>query len=176
MVPYVWTNASQGVLHGIQGFQDVTLAAKWNFLDRPWTSHGALQAFFVVSGGIADDRLQPGAAAALHRHGKHARLVARDGELPINPGWFVNGTTAYTWRSDVGLDRPYFFTDGEFVMSDEVDMPNVLDTTARAGYMKRGLMTPSRSRSNERWAAATSGDRTCRSCRTGWISSGSARW
>ena len=26
-------------------------------------------------------------------------------------------------------------------MSDEVDMPNVLDYTASAGYMKRGLMT-----------------------------------
>src|SRR5262245_24768977 len=30
MVPYVWTRASQGVLHGIQGFQDLTLAAKWS--------------------------------------------------------------------------------------------------------------------------------------------------
>ena len=37
MVPYVWTDASQGVLHGIQGFQDLTLAAKWNFLERPST-------------------------------------------------------------------------------------------------------------------------------------------
>jgi hypothetical protein len=52
MVPYVWTNASQGVLHGIQGFQDLTLAAKWNFLDKPWATHGALQAFFVLSGGL----------------------------------------------------------------------------------------------------------------------------
>ena len=142
MVPYVWTNASQGVLHGIQGFQDVTLAAKWNFLDRPWTSTRSAAGVLRRVRGIADDRLQPGAAAALHRHGQHARLVARDGEyFQSNPGWFVTSTTAYTWRSEVGLDRPYFFTDGEFVMSDEVDMPNVLDTTARAGYMKRGLMT-----------------------------------
>ena len=58
-----------------------------------------------------------------------------------NPGWFLNGSTAYTWRSKVELDRPYYFTDGEFVMSDQVDMPNVLDYTASAGYMKRGLMT-----------------------------------
>ena len=37
MVPYVWTRASQGVLHGIQGFQDLTLAAKYNFLAKPST-------------------------------------------------------------------------------------------------------------------------------------------
>ena len=58
-----------------------------------------------------------------------------------NPGWFLTSSTAYTWRSEVELDRPYFFTDDEFVMSDRVDMPNVIDTTASAGYMKRGLMT-----------------------------------
>ena len=28
-VPYVWTTASQGVLHGSQGFQDVALSAKY---------------------------------------------------------------------------------------------------------------------------------------------------
>ena len=52
MVPYVWTEASQGVLHGIQGFQDLTLAAKYNFLERPSTKVGALRTFAVVSAGI----------------------------------------------------------------------------------------------------------------------------
>jgi hypothetical protein len=55
-------------------------------------------------------------------------------------GWFVNGTSAYTWRSHVTLDRPYFFTDDEFVLSDEVDMPNVFDYAAGGGYMRNGLM------------------------------------
>ena len=53
-----------------------------------------------------------------------------------NPGWFLTGSTAYTWRSKVKLDRPYFYTDDEFVMSDRVDMPNVFDYIASAGYMK----------------------------------------
>ena len=39
------------------------------------------------------------------------------------------------------LDRPYYFTDDQFVMSDQVDMPNVFDYVVSAGYMKRGLMT-----------------------------------
>src|SRR5262245_26477518 len=31
-VPYISTNASQGILHGIQGIQDLTLAGKYRFL------------------------------------------------------------------------------------------------------------------------------------------------
>ena len=34
-VPYIWTNASQGVLHGQSGVQDLTLAAKYNFINFP---------------------------------------------------------------------------------------------------------------------------------------------
>ena len=52
MVPYIWTEASQGVLHGSQGFQDLTVAAKWNFLERRFAKGGALRTFAVVSGGI----------------------------------------------------------------------------------------------------------------------------
>ena len=141
MVPYVWTSASQGVLHGIQGFQDLTLAAKWNFLDKPWTTYGSLRAFLVVSGGLPMTDYNPELLPL--SIGMGSTRVSWRGTLNFqsNPGWFLTGTTAYTWRSKVELDRPYFFTDGEFVMSDEVDMPNVLDTTASAGYMKRGLMT-----------------------------------
>ena len=141
MVPYVWTNASQGVLHGIQGFQDLTLAAKWNFLDRPFTSAGSLRAFFVLSGGLPMTDYNPELLPL--SIGMGSTRVSWRGTLNFqsNPGWFVTGTSAYTWRSQVELDRPYFFTDGEFTMSDRVDMPNVLDTTGSAGYMKRGLMT-----------------------------------
>ena len=36
-VPYVWTHASEGVLHDMQGFQDITLAAKYNFYNKEIT-------------------------------------------------------------------------------------------------------------------------------------------
>ena len=51
-VPYVWTRASQGVLHGLDGFQDLTLAAKFNALERSDTNAGALRAIGVLSVGI----------------------------------------------------------------------------------------------------------------------------
>ena len=83
MVPYVWTSASQGVLHGIQGFQDLTLAAKWNFLDKPWTTYGSLRAFLVVSGGLPMTDYNPELLPLSIGMRQHARLVARNAELPI---------------------------------------------------------------------------------------------
>ena len=50
-VPYVWTNASQGVLHGIQGFQDVTLAAKYRFVEAT-PGDSTVRAFAVAAGGV----------------------------------------------------------------------------------------------------------------------------
>lgn len=141
MVPYIWTDASQGVLHGSQGFQDLTVAAKWNFLERPSTKAGALRTFAVLSAGIPltnyNIELLP-----LSIGTKSSRLSGRfTANVQTSPGWYVNGSTAYTWRSNTTLDRPYFFTDDEFVMSDQVNMPNLFDYVLHLGYMKNGLNT-----------------------------------
>lgn len=56
------------------------------------------------------------------------------------PGWFVTGSAAHTWRSQVTLDRPYYFTQDTLFLTDKVDMPSVVDSTISAGYHKRGLM------------------------------------
>src|SRR4026207_2000328 len=39
-LPYVWTHASQGPLHGMRGLQDVTFAAKYRLLSTPFTDRG----------------------------------------------------------------------------------------------------------------------------------------
>jgi Putative MetA-pathway of phenol degradation len=141
-VPYVWTRASQGVLHGFEGFQDLTLAAKWSVLEKPMTSYGTLRTIFVVAAGIpmTDYNLELLPLSI----GLGSTRVSWRGTVNYQstPGWFLNMSTAYTMRSKVTLDRPYFYTNDEFVLSDRVDMPNTLDYVASAGYMKPGgLMT-----------------------------------
>ena len=141
MAPYIWTEASQGVLHGGQGFQDLTVAAKWNFFERPSTKAGAFRTFAVLSAGIplTDYNIE---LLPLSIGTGSSRLSGRfTANVQTSPGWYVNGSTAYTWRSNTTLDRPYFFTDDEFVMSDQVDMPNVFDYVVNLGYMKNGLNT-----------------------------------
>lgn len=142
MVPYVWTNASQGILHGIAGFQDLTLAAKWSAIEKPSTSHGTLKTIVVVAAGIPMTNYNPELLPLSIGLGS-TRLTSR-GTLHYQstPGWYLTGSTAYTLRSKVTLDRPYFYTDDEFVMSDQVDMPNTIDYIASAGYMRpSGFMT-----------------------------------
>jgi hypothetical protein len=139
-IPYVRTHASQGVLHGMNGFQDITLAGKYSFLERPSTKYGALRAIAVVSGGIPLSDYTPD-FQPLSIGSASKRLSGRGTlNLQSGPGWFLNGSTAYTWRAKVTLDRPYYFTDGTLFLTDQVDMPNVFDYVASGGYLKRGLM------------------------------------
>jgi hypothetical protein len=49
-IPYVRTQASQGVLRSMNGFQDLTLAAKYSVLDRPSTKYGSFRAIAVAVG------------------------------------------------------------------------------------------------------------------------------
>ncbi len=140
MVPYVWTKPSQGVLHGIQGFQDLALALKWKVLETTSPDLGAFRAFAVVAAGIPLTDYNPELLPL--SIGLGSTRVSWRGTVNYHtpPGWFVNESVAYAWRSQVRLDRPYFYTDGEFVMSDQVDMPNAVEHIASAGYMKPRLM------------------------------------
>jgi len=141
-VPYVWTRASQGVLHGIEGFQDLTLAAKWSVLEKPMTSYGTLRTIFVVAVGIPMTDYNPELLPLSIGLGSTRVSWRGTVNYQSTPGWYLNGSTAYTIRSKVTLDRPYFYTNDEFVMSDRVDMPDTFDYVASAGYMKPGgLMT-----------------------------------
>ena len=139
MVPYVWTETSQGELHSMQGVQDLTLAAKYSFLEFPATRIGAIRAIALVSGHIPLTDYTPDFAplsigTASNRFAGRFTL-----DVLTERGWFATGTTSYTWRGDVSLDRPYFYTDGVLTFSDQVDMPNVYDFIASAGYRKGGL-------------------------------------
>jgi hypothetical protein len=140
LVPYVRTRASQGVLQSMQGFQDITLAAKYNFFERPSTALGTVRAIAVASAGIPLTDYTPdfyplSIGSASKRLSGRFTLNAQS-----DPGWFVNASTAYTWRADVTLDRPYYYTDGQLFLTDTVDMPNVFDYVVSAGYLKQGLM------------------------------------
>jgi hypothetical protein len=142
MLPYVWTDASQGVLHGMSGLQDLTLAAKFSLLDTAFTGSGSLRAIVVASAGtpVSDytpDFLPLSIGSASRQASSRLTL-----EFRAKRGWFLNSSAAYTWRGNVKLDRPSYFTDGRLYLSDEVAMPDVFDYTVSAGYMKGDLQVP----------------------------------
>jgi hypothetical protein len=142
MLPYVWTGASQGVLHGMKGLQDLTVAVKYNALDTAFTSRGSLRTYFVASAGTPVGDYTPDFMPL--SIGSASRSLSGRLTLPFQakPGWFVRGTGAYTWRGNVTLDRPAYFTNGQLFLSDQVAMPDVFDYTASAGYLDHRLHVP----------------------------------
>src|SRR5690349_12944429 len=51
-IPYVWTHASEGVLHEMHGLQDVTFAAKYSLFEKATSRHSVLRAIGAASGGV----------------------------------------------------------------------------------------------------------------------------
>jgi hypothetical protein len=122
----------------MQGLQDLTIAGKYALLTRPSTRLGIVQLIGVVSAGMPltdySPDLQPLSIGSASR-----RLSERVTLNLCSPGgWYVNASTSYAWRGHVTLDRPFYFTEDQLFFTDQVDMPNVFDYVASAGYM-RGL-------------------------------------
>jgi len=138
MLPYIWTKASKGVLHPMEGVQDLSLALKYNFFkkelgkstfktfgvlgySRPMTNY--TPDFLPLSIGLASQNIS-------------YRLSAN---YAFPMGIYVNASGAYTWRSNVTLDRPAYYTNGQLYSSDEVRMPNVFDFIVNVGYHKNNF-------------------------------------
>jgi hypothetical protein len=51
-------------------------------------------------------------------------------------GLFANASAGYTWRSNVEIDRPAYYTGNELHNTNEVEMPNVFDLFVSMGYQK----------------------------------------
>jgi hypothetical protein len=141
-LPYVWTEASQGVLHGMRGAQDVTVAAKYRLPGVPVAGRTTVAA--VVTAGVGapatdytPDFLPLSIGLASRRALARVALRAQD-----RAGAFVEGTAGRAWRSNVRLDRPAYYTDGRLVLSDEVEMPDVFDWSVSAGWQNGRLSLP----------------------------------
>jgi hypothetical protein len=135
-LPYIRTHASQGVLHDLSGFQDLTLAAKLRLFSTGPTSRGAFTAFVAGTAAIPTTDYTPdffplSIGTAGRRASGHLTL-----NFQSNSVWFANASAAYMWCSNVRLNRNSYFTDGQLYLTNEVVMPNVLDYTLSAGISR----------------------------------------
>jgi hypothetical protein len=142
MAPYVWTKASGGTLKGQSGVQDLTIAAKWNALDVPFTRHGNLRTVAAVSAGVPLTDYVPDLlplSIGINSKRVSTRLTL---SWQAKKGIFVNATGAYTWRDNLTLDRPAYFTDGQQFLTDQVQLPDVVDYSFSAGYFSPRFHLP----------------------------------
>jgi hypothetical protein len=134
-LPYVWTKGSSGTFTGFKGIQDLTLAVKYNFLTGEF-GKSAIKFFLVGSASTPMTNyavdLQP-FSIGMGSTNLSGRFTAN---YTLNKVWFATVSSSYTWRSNVKLDRPAYYTDGQLHMTNEVQMPDVVDFIARIGYHK----------------------------------------
>jgi hypothetical protein len=132
-LPYIWTKSSSGTLHGQQGFQDVTLAAKYNFYHKEFGENSlkffALGSYSMPVTNYETDFLP--LSIGLGSTNLSGRLT---GTYSLKNKWYATGSGAYTWRSNIWIDRSSYFTNGQLYFSDEVQMYNVFDFIFRTGY------------------------------------------
>ena len=135
VLPYVWTEASQGTLHGLRGVQDLTVGAKYRLLTED-TRHGAISAFVGAAASLPMSDYTPDfLPLSIGTGGGRA-----SGRLTLafqsSAWWFARASAAHTWCSNVTLDRAAYYTDGQLYMTNEVAMPNVVDYSLSAGVTR----------------------------------------
>jgi hypothetical protein len=135
-IPYVYTTASQGVLHKQAGFQDLTLGLKAKAISIPVHDWGALRAFVVASGTLPMTNYTPDDLPL--SIGSHSKTLTGRGTINYlgKNGLYLNGGSGYTFRRNVMLDRSTYYTNGQLYFSNIVEMPNQFFYNASAGYRK----------------------------------------
>jgi len=132
-LPYIWTEASQGTLRGQHGVQDLSVAFGYRLLTTKPSQLGVLTASVGAAAALPVSNYTPdfmplSIGTAGRRASAGLTLNFQSSSI-----WFVNASSAYTWCSNVKLDRSSYFTDGRLYMTNEVAMPNGLDGALTAG-------------------------------------------
>jgi hypothetical protein len=141
-LPYVRTHASQGVLHDLNGFQDLSITAKLRLFSTGPGSHGAFSSFIAATGATPVGKYTPDFyPLSIGTDGRRASAhLALD--YQSNSVWFANASAAYMFCSNVRLNRNSYYTNGQLYLTNEVVMPNVLDYTLSAGFNRGNWRVP----------------------------------
>jgi hypothetical protein len=137
-LPYVWTEASEGVLHGMSGAQDLTLLAKYRVANPLIAGRARLKVLAVAGASTPTTDYTPDflpMSIGMHSKSAVTRVAAH---LQDRTGWFVDGYAERMWRSNVTLDRSAYFTDGQYFETNEVSMPDVAMYRSTIGW-QRGI-------------------------------------
>ena len=130
-VPYVWTKASAGTLHGLSGVQDLSLFLKWKAYTHSFGKHKV--SLFAI-GGFQTPLSDYVIDFLPMSIGLGTTNLSAKGMVDYQFKKFtVTGSAAYVRRSNVKLDRDSYF-DTQLRQTNEVQMPDVAEYQLRTGY------------------------------------------
>ena len=136
-LPYVSTRASAGTLHGMKGFQDISLDIKWKPISMV-IGQGRLSLFLV--GGFSAPLSNYSIDLLPMSIGVGSTNMV--GRVMLNYGmgiFFIRVSAAHIWRSNVTLDRTAYYTTSMH-LTNEVEMPDQAFYNGSIGIHKKFLI------------------------------------
>ena len=135
-VPYIKTNATAGTLTGMEGFQDLSLFAKWKAYSKK-IGPGTLSLFGVGGYSFPLSDYPPDFLPLSIGLGSKTILVRAMADYQVGK-FFVTGSGSYMFRDNITIDRTSYYTT-EMHSTDEVEMPNANSISLRTGYRAKYL-------------------------------------
>jgi hypothetical protein len=136
-VPYVWTHASAGTLHGLKGFQDIDVDLKWEVVSKK-LGKGIFS--LIAVGGFStplsnyEADFQP-MSIGLGSTNLSGRITA-DYQKGI---FFATLSGAYVYRNNIKIDRTSYYTT-QLHNTNEVEMPDQFNSNFNIGIRKKNLV------------------------------------
>lgn len=138
MLPYVKTKADRGTLASMDGIQDLTIGAKYNFFKQDYAK-STFKTFGVVGFSTPLSDYTPDFFPLSLGTGTTNLFYRLTANYKFLTHFYVNGSAGYTWRSNAKLDRATYFTNDQLYYTNEVKMPNVFDYTVSVGFIKQNF-------------------------------------
>lgn len=137
-LPYVWTGSDVSYISGQKGLQDLAVFVKYQLLETK-APGGAFK--IQTTGGLSTPVTNYSADLMPFSIGIHSKTASLRGILnyTANFGLYLTAEVGHTWRSNVIIDRDSYLFHNELVESDEMPVPNILDYSARIGYIRSRL-------------------------------------
>ena len=136
-LPYIWTKASAGTLHGLKGIQDLSLFVKWRPLNYLF---GKNKISLFIVGGVATPLSDYVIDYLPLTIGMGSTNVITKGMIDYRWKRFtVTASGAFIWRSNVFVDRTAYY-DTEQHLTNQVKMPNAFQYQVRTGYRGKYLI------------------------------------
>ncbi|MBS1669075.1 MAG: hypothetical protein JST58_16990 [Bacteroidetes bacterium] len=136
-LPYVWTNASEGTLHGQKGFQDASLFVKWRAGN--WKIGPGEFSVFAIGGASTPTSNYIADYLPLSIGLGSTNLTGRLMVYYKSGIFFARASGSYIWRSNIKIDQPSYYTT-ELINSNTVQMPNLATFNGSLGIFTKYLI------------------------------------
>ncbi len=134
---YVWTKASAGTLHGVNGVQDLSVFAKWKAYKKKF---GKSKLSLIAIGGFSTPLSNYVIDYLPLSIGMGSSVLMGRGMIDYTyKRWSATISGTYSRRSNIDIDRTAYYSE-QGMITKEVEMPDVLSFNFRAGYRGRYLI------------------------------------